>query len=51
LRRTSKFGQEPGKSLNLHQFHDIQGGNLIVAPDLRQTLAKVDQSETDMQDP
>jgi putative flavoprotein involved in K+ transport len=52
-------GKNGGKSLNLHQFardgvvllghvNDIRGGNVIVTPDLQQTLARVDQFETDV---
>jgi putative flavoprotein involved in K+ transport len=52
-------GKNGGKSLNLHQFaregvvlvghvNDIRNGNVIVAPDLKQTLAKVDQFETEV---
>ena len=51
-------GKNGGKSLNLHQFardgvvllghvRDVRDCNLIVAPDLKQTLGKVDQFETD----
>ena len=49
-------GKNGGKSLNLHQFardgvvllghvHDIRNGKLILAPDLIETLEKVDQFE------
>ena len=51
-------GKNGGQSLNLHQFvrdgvvllgHvcDARGGRVIVAPDLKETLAKVDQFEID----
>ena len=50
-------GKNGGESLNLHQFardgvvllghaRDIQHGRLIIATDLKETLAKVDQFET-----
>ena len=49
-------GKNGGESLNLHQFardgvvllghlRDIRDGQLIIAPDLKETLAKVDQFE------
>ena len=49
-------GKNGGESLNLHQFardgvvllghlRDFRNGKLIVAPDLKETLAKVDQFE------
>lgn len=49
-------GKNGGESLNLHQFardgvvllghvRDVRDGQLIVAPDLEETLAKVDQFE------
>jgi putative flavoprotein involved in K+ transport len=51
-------GKNGGQSLNLHQFvrdgvvllghvRDARGGRVIVAPDLKETLAKVDQFEID----
>jgi len=51
-------GKNGGESLNLHQFardgvvllghvRDVRHGQLIIAPDLKETLAKVDQFETD----
>jgi putative flavoprotein involved in K+ transport len=51
-------GKDGGQSLNLHQFardgvillghvHDTREGNLILAPDLKETLAVVDQFEID----
>jgi putative flavoprotein involved in K+ transport len=51
-------GKSGGESLNLHQFardgvvllghvRDARDGHLIIAPDLKETLAKVDQFETD----
>jgi putative flavoprotein involved in K+ transport len=51
-------GKNGGQSLNLHQFardgvillghvRDAREGQLILAPDLRETLAKVDQFEID----
>jgi putative flavoprotein involved in K+ transport len=51
-------GKNGGKSLNLHQFardgvvllghaKDARNSHLILAPDLKETLAKVDQFETD----
>jgi putative flavoprotein involved in K+ transport len=51
-------GKNGGKTLNLHQFardgvvllghaRDAQNSHLILAPDLKETLAKVDQFETD----
>lgn len=50
-------GKNGGESLNLHQFardgvvllghvRDVRDGRLVIAPDLRKTLAKVDQFET-----
>jgi len=50
-------GKNGGQSLNLHQFardgvvllghvRDAHGGRLAIAPDLKETLAKVDQFET-----
>jgi putative flavoprotein involved in K+ transport len=50
-------GKNGGESLNLHQFardgvvllghvRDAGNGRLIIAPDLKETLAKVDQFET-----
>ena len=50
-------GKNGGESLNLHQFardgvvllghvRDARNGHLIIAPDLKETLAKVDQFET-----
>jgi len=50
-------GKNGGQSLNLHQFardgvvllghvRDARNGHLIIAPDLKETLAKVDQFET-----
>ena len=52
-------GKNGGQSLNLHQFvrdgvvllghvRDARGGRVIVAPDLKETLAKVDQFEIDV---
>jgi len=52
-------GKNGGQSLNLHQFardgvvllghvRDAHDGRLIVAPDLKETLAKVDQFEIDV---
>ena len=52
-------GKNGGQSLNLHQFardgvvllghvSDVRSGQLIIAPDLKGTLAKVDQFESDM---
>jgi putative flavoprotein involved in K+ transport len=51
-------GKNGGESLNLHQFardgvqllgrvHGFRGGQLLIAPDLYATLAKVDQFEID----
>jgi putative flavoprotein involved in K+ transport len=51
-------GKNGGQSLNLHQFvrdgvvllghvRDARGGRVIVAPDLKETLSKVDQFEID----
>src|SRR3974377_1149277 len=51
-------GKNGGESLNLHQFardgvvllghvRDVRHGQLIIAPDLKETLAKVDQFEPD----
>lgn len=51
-------GKNGGESLNLHQFardgvrllghvRDVRGSTLIFAPDLHETLAKVDQFEVD----
>ena len=51
-------GKNGGESLNLHQFlrdgvillghvRDARDGKLVVAPDLKETLAKVDQFEID----
>jgi putative flavoprotein involved in K+ transport len=51
-------GKNGGESLNLHQFardgvvllghlHDARKGTLIIAPDLKETLAQVDQFEID----
>lgn len=51
-------GKNGGESLNLHQFardgvqllghaHGFSGGQLLIAPDLHETLAKVDQFEID----
>jgi len=51
-------GKNGGESLNLHQFardgvillghaRDARSGQLIIAPDLKETLAKVDQVEID----
>jgi putative flavoprotein involved in K+ transport len=51
-------GKNGGQSLNLHQFardgvvllghvRDAHDGRLIIAPDLRETLAKIDQFELD----
>jgi putative flavoprotein involved in K+ transport len=51
-------GKNGGESLNLHQFardgvvllghlRDVHQGKLILAPDLKETLAKVDQFEID----
>jgi putative flavoprotein involved in K+ transport len=51
-------GKNGGESLNLHQFardgvrllghaRDVRGNKLILAPDLYETLAKVDQFEVD----
>jgi len=51
-------GKNSGESLNLHQFardgavllghvRDARNGQVIFAPDMKQTLAKVDQFETD----
>jgi putative flavoprotein involved in K+ transport len=51
-------GKNGGQSLNLHKFardgvillghvHDAHDGHLILAPDLKETLAKVDQFEID----
>src|SRR6516165_2255658 len=51
-------GKNGGESLNLHQFardgvvllghaRDARNGQLIIAPDLKETLAKVDKVETD----
>jgi putative flavoprotein involved in K+ transport len=51
-------GKNGGESLNLHQFshdgvvllghvRDVQKGTLILAPDLMETLAKVDEFEID----
>ena len=51
-------GKNGGQSLNLHQFardgvtllghvRDAREGELIIAPDLKETLAKVDQFEID----
>jgi putative flavoprotein involved in K+ transport len=51
-------GKNGGESLNLHQFardgvvllghvRDAHGGQVIIAPDLKETLAKVDQFESD----
>lgn len=51
-------GKNGGQSLNLHQFsregvvllghvRDAREGRLIIAPDLKETLAKVDQFEID----
>jgi putative flavoprotein involved in K+ transport len=51
-------GKNGGESLNLHQFasdgvrllghaRDVRDGKLILAPDLYETLAKVDQFEVD----
>jgi putative flavoprotein involved in K+ transport len=51
-------GKNGGESLNLHQFardgvvllghvHDARGGQIILAPDLKEMLAKVDQFESD----
>lgn len=51
-------GKNGGQSLNLHQFardgvtllghvRDARDGRLVIAPDLRETLSKVDQSEID----
>src|SRR6516162_3328478 len=50
-------GKNGGQSLNLHQFardgvillghvRDVHEGKLILTPDLKETLAKVDQFET-----
>jgi putative flavoprotein involved in K+ transport len=50
-------GKNGGESLNLHQFardgvvllghvRDARNGRLIIAPDLKETLSKVDQFET-----
>jgi putative flavoprotein involved in K+ transport len=52
-------GKNGGESLNLHQFardgvvllghvRDARDGQIILAPDLRETLAEVDQFESDM---
>jgi putative flavoprotein involved in K+ transport len=52
-------GKNGGESLNLHQFardgvvllghvRDARDGQIILAPDLKETLAKVDQFESDM---
>ena len=52
-------GKNGGQSLNLHQFsregvvllghvRDAREGRLIIAPDLKETLAKVDQFEIDV---
>ena len=52
-------GRDGGRSLNLHQFTrdgvvllgrflGAQGGTIYLAPDLKQTLAKVDQVEIDL---
>jgi putative flavoprotein involved in K+ transport len=52
-------GKNGGKSLNLHQFardgvvllghaRDAQNSRVIFAPDLKETLAKVDRFETDI---
>jgi putative flavoprotein involved in K+ transport len=49
-------GKNGGESLNLHQFardgvvllghiRDARGGHLVIAPDLKETLTKVDQFE------
>jgi putative flavoprotein involved in K+ transport len=51
-------GKNGGESLNLHQFardgvvllghvRDARGARMIIAPDLKETLAKVDQFELD----
>jgi putative flavoprotein involved in K+ transport len=51
-------GKNGGESLNLHQFardgvvllghvRDVRQGQLIIAPDLKETLAKVDRFEID----
>jgi putative flavoprotein involved in K+ transport len=51
-------GKNGGESLNLHQFardgvvllghiRDTRNGRLIIAPDMKETLAKVDQFELD----
>jgi putative flavoprotein involved in K+ transport len=51
-------GKSGGESLNLHQFardgvvllghvRDARDGHLVIAPDLKETLAKVDQFEID----
>jgi putative flavoprotein involved in K+ transport len=51
-------GKNGGESLNLHQFardgvvllghvYDARDGQIILAPDLKETLAKVDQFESD----
>jgi len=51
-------GKNGGESLNLHQFardgvvllghvRDARNGHLIIAPDLKETLARVDQVEID----
>jgi putative flavoprotein involved in K+ transport len=51
-------GKNGGESLNLHQFardgvvllghvRDVRHGQLIIAPDLKETLAKVEQFESD----
>jgi len=51
-------GKNGGESLNLHQFardgvvllghiRDARNGRLIIAPDMKETLAKVDQFELD----
>ena len=51
-------GKNGGESLNLHQFardgvvllghvRDVRQGRLIIAPDLKETLAKVDRFEID----
>jgi len=51
-------GKNGGESLNLHQFardgvqllghvHGCSGGQLLIAPDLHETLARVDQFEID----
>jgi len=50
-------GKNGGETLNLHQFardrvvllghvRDARNGHLVIAPDLKETLAKVDQFET-----